>query len=334
MTTLPEHCQEILDRFFAQEQSYQEIASALGDPHGDNRQPDQPLPGQAARATRRMSMAEPDVELPAWSLRRDDPRAHTVARSWPHPIDREWAWSGSDGTGVRVAIVDSGIDSTHELVGGVQRAVAVEKGADGEVRVVPRTTRATSRAMAPLARESCARSRRTATSGASGCSGAGSKGGAVGPARRVALGGRGGLRGGQPEPLDAQARDGRALHEIADDAYFGGTVFVASAHNLDVRSYPWRFSSVVSVASHDGDDPFEFLYNPEPPVEFFARGMDIEVAWLDGSRIIAAGNSFATAHVTGICALILAKAPAADALPAQDGAAGDRQQHARDRDDG
>lgn len=34
MATLPEHCQEILDRFFAQEQSYQEIASALELPMG------------------------------------------------------------------------------------------------------------------------------------------------------------------------------------------------------------------------------------------------------------------------------------------------------------
>ena len=34
MATLPEHCQEILDRFFAQEQSYHEIASALGIPMG------------------------------------------------------------------------------------------------------------------------------------------------------------------------------------------------------------------------------------------------------------------------------------------------------------
>ena len=34
MATLPEHCQEILDRFFAQEQSYQEISSALEVPMG------------------------------------------------------------------------------------------------------------------------------------------------------------------------------------------------------------------------------------------------------------------------------------------------------------
>jgi subtilisin len=255
-----------------------------------------------------MSMAEPDVELPAWSLRRDDPRAHTVAPSWPHPIDREWAWSGADGRGVRVAIVDSGIDSTHELVGAVQRAVAVEKGADGEVRVVEDSAgdlAGHGTACAGIVRSFAPNSELWSVR----VLGAGSKGGA---AALLA-----GLRWAVQEgcevvnlSLSTPKRETAALlHEIADEAYFGGSVFVASAHNLDVRSYPWRFSSVVSVASHDGDDPFEFLYNPEPPVEFFARGMDIEVAWLDGSRIIAAGNSFATAHMTGICALILSKHP-------------------------
>jgi subtilisin family serine protease len=110
--------------------------------------------------------------------------------------------------------------------------------------------------------------------------------------------------------LSTPKRDAAAvLHEIADAAYFAGSVLVASAHNLDVRSYPWRFSSVVSVATHDGEDPLEFHYNPEPPVEFFARGMDVEVGWLGGARIVAAGNSFATAHIAGICALILGKHP-------------------------
>src|SRR5436309_3285560 len=81
-------------------------------------------------------MTEIDEELPAWSLRRDDPRAQGLVHSWPQPIDREWAWGGSDGAGVRVAIVDSGVDATHELVGGIQRSVAVEKTADGEPAVV------------------------------------------------------------------------------------------------------------------------------------------------------------------------------------------------------
>ena len=51
---------------------------------------------------------------------------------------------------------------------------------------------------------------------------------------------------------------------------------------MPVESYPWRFSSVISVGSHEGADPLAYYYNPEPPVEFFARGVDVEVAWLGG----------------------------------------------------
>ena len=253
-------------------------------------------------------MSETDVDLPAWSLRREDPRAQTVPRSWPHVIDREWAWSGADGRGVRVAIVDSGIDGRHELVGGVQRAVAVEKTASGEWHVARDDVgdlAGHGTACAGIVRSFAQRCDLWSVR----VLGAGSKGGAG----ALLAGLRWAVQEGSEVvnlSLSTPKRETAALlHEIADDAYFGGSTFVASAHNLDVRSYPWRFSSVVSVASHDGDDPFEFLYNPEPPVEFFARGMDMEVAWLDGSRILAAGNSFATAHMTGICALILSKHP-------------------------
>jgi subtilisin family serine protease len=42
-------------------------------------------------------------------------------------------------------------------------------------------------------------------------------------------------------------------------------------------------------------------------VEFFARGLNVDIAWLGGETITATGNSFATPHVAGICALILSK---------------------------
>lgn len=253
-------------------------------------------------------MTEVDEELPAWSLRRDDPRAQGLARAWPYRIDREWAWGASDGTGVRVAIVDSGVDGQHELVGGVQRSVAVEKTATGEPVVVEDPT-------GDLAGHgtACAGIIRSVAPACDLWSvrvlGPKSKGG--GSAFLA------GVRWAVEQRCDVvnlslstQKRETAALlHEVADEAYFNGSILVAAAHNLDIRSYPWRFSSVVSVASHDGDDPLEFLYNPEPPVEILARGMDVEVAWLNGTRIVAAGNSFATAYVSGICALILSKHP-------------------------
>ena len=54
------------------------------------------------------------------------------------------------------------------------------------------------------------------------------------------------------------------LHELADEAYFGGSVIVASAHNMPVESFPWRFSSVLSVGSHDPSRPAHLLLQPEP----------------------------------------------------------------------
>jgi len=42
-------------------------------------------------------------------------------------ITREWAWGGSAGKGVRVAVVDSGIDSDHPaLAGAVRGGVGIE----------------------------------------------------------------------------------------------------------------------------------------------------------------------------------------------------------------
>jgi subtilisin len=102
---------------------------------------------------------------------------------------------------------------------------------------------------------------------------------------------------------------GDLLRELADAAYFNNTILVASAHNMPVESYPWKFSSVLSVGSHEEPDPFLYYANPDPPVEFFARGVDVEVAWLGGETITATGNSFATPCISAIAALILSKHP-------------------------
>jgi subtilisin len=99
------------------------------------------------------------------------------------------------------------------------------------------------------------------------------------------------------------------LRELSDQAYFRRCVLVAAAHNLPVQSYPWPFASVISVASHDGPDPMTYYYNPSPPVDFYARGVRVPVAWPGGAEIRSTGNSFAAPHITGICALILSKHP-------------------------
>src|SRR5579871_6088190 len=46
-------------------------------------------------------------------------------------ISPEWAWGGSSGAGVKVAVIDSGIDAAHPAVGSVAGYVAIREGADG-----------------------------------------------------------------------------------------------------------------------------------------------------------------------------------------------------------
>ena len=71
------------------------------------------------------------------------------------------------------------------------------------------------------------------------------------------------------------------LHEVADAAYFSGTVLVCAANNLPGPTYPSQYSSVVSVAARPGAEDLALAYNAHPPVEFGARGIDVDVAWIE-----------------------------------------------------
>ena len=68
---------------------------------------------------------EEEEELPAWSLPAEAVDRIRVPVTLPEQVTREWAWGGSTGAGVRVGILDSGIELDHPLVGRVDRSVAV-----------------------------------------------------------------------------------------------------------------------------------------------------------------------------------------------------------------
>jgi len=99
------------------------------------------------------------------------------------------------------------------------------------------------------------------------------------------------------------------FHELADQAYFAGTVVVCAVNNVVGPSFPSQYASVLSVAAHEGVDPESFDYNPRPPVEFGAAGIDVEVAWRGGGKLTTTGNSFAAPHITGLVARLLSKHP-------------------------
>ena len=100
-----------------------------------------------------------------------------------------------------------------------------------------------------------------------------------------------------------------AFHELCDRAYFNGTFVTTAASNVEHVTYPSLFSSVASVAANLSADPLRFHHNPQPPTEFLARGIDVEVLWLDHGRVVTTGNSFAAPHIAGVAALVASKHP-------------------------
>ena len=248
---------------------------------------------------------------PRWAAPRWPPTVS--AGSWPDQVSADWAYGGADGAGVRVCVLDTGVDGDHPIVGGVQAAMQVTADAAGELRVVPGEATdlaghgtACAGVIRTVAPRCWLASVQVLTKGTQGMG-------------DVLLAG---LRWAVDEGYDVinlslsttKLALRNELAGLCDSAYFRHCVVCASAHNAPVLSFPWRFASVVSVASitpprADGAAPVQHYYNPKPPVEFFAPGVGVRVAWRNGTMIKATGNSFATPYIAGLCALIMSKHP-------------------------
>ncbi|MGD2163796.1 MAG: S8 family serine peptidase [Anaerolineales bacterium] len=227
-------------------------------------------------------------------------------------IDRDWAWGGSGGEGIRVAVVDSGIESDHPGVkGAIELEIVIEYDPESEdkIRILPNDNP------------------QDYTGHGTACAGIIHR---IAPKTKIysvrvlgkdltakAMQFAAGIRWAiehEMHVVNLSLSTSRAqyyglFHKLTDDAYFKNVILVSAVNNYPVPSYPSLYSSVISVAANDSTDPFTFYYNPSPPVEFGAPGIDIEVPWLNKSTCVTTGNSFASPHMTGIIALILAKHP-------------------------
>ena len=225
----------------------------------------------------------------------------------PAPLTAEWAFGDSTGAGVRVAVVDSGIEADHPRVRGVQGYVAISPGAGGvEYDAAPHddlvghgtACAAVIRQVAPDCHLVSVRVLGERMSGR-------------GPVFAAGL--RWALDAGVDVincSLSTSRGDFAAMfHDIADEAAHRGVVIVCAVNNVAGTSLPATFASVFSVAAHDGRDPMRWEANPAPPVDFGAPGIELEVAWRGGGSVVMTGNSFAAPHITGHVARLLARHP-------------------------
>ncbi len=104
----------------------------------------------------------------------------------------------------------------------------------------------------------------------------------------------------------------QVLLDVCQVAVNKGIAIVAAEHNSGQESYPAYFSNVIGVKAGDIKGRYNYLFRRGEPIECIAPGTTQRVLWAGGREHIVEGSSFAAPHITGIIALIKQAFPKAN----------------------
>ncbi len=240
-------------------------------------------------------------------------------RRWITPEQAAEAIRTGAGRGIRVAVLDSGVEASHPEMRGLQLADDIAIVEDGlKLRVVPgegcdlyghgTAVAGIIRATAPEAEIGSIRVLGEALSARTAI---------------ILEGARQAIERGY-HILNCSLGCGLPEHVLkykswVDEAYLRNVHVVAACNNQDARRPEWPgfFTSVLTVnmvrAEADGD----VFYRPGHLVEFAARGVDVPVLWRDGAQKKMTGSSFAAPRVAGMLANLLSVYPDLEPLQAK-----------------
>ncbi|MEP7212136.1 MAG: S8 family serine peptidase [Acidobacteriota bacterium] len=219
------------------------------------------------------------------------------------------SWRHATGAGVSVAVIDSGIDTTHpDLIGKVVESVEA-RVEDKKVVFVPSDSgdsaghgTACAGILAKLAPDADIYSLKVLGAGGLGDGQAFLAGLEYAIRKRYRVIN---LSLGTTKPQFFAP-----LHDLLDRAYQAGCIVVAAANNLPHPSFPSVFSSsLISVIKSVETDPLHFGFHFGEVIELTAPGVNIRSAWPGGSYRDVTGNSFACPQIVGVIALLLEKHP-------------------------
>ncbi len=230
---------------------------------------------------------------------------------WPNLEQAREAIATGDGAGVKVAIIDSGIESGHHLLRGFDLADDVAVSCDGmkihfeEGEGIDAYGHGTAVASivwaeAPAARVGSFRALDTHIR---------SRGFVIAEAVHLAI-----ARGYQVINCSFGCRGlpkyVMEYKDWVDQAYLQGVQIVAACSNLEpgIREWPSFFPSVFGVRGIDcGED--EFFHRPGHMISFMARGERVRVPWLNDTVKTETGSSFAAPRISGKIARLLSRFP-------------------------
>ena len=224
------------------------------------------------------------------------------------PRSPQLSFQALTGAGVRVAVVDSGVDPTHPRIR-VAGGVALSVGKDGRVEqageVADKAGHGTACAGIILRKAPAASiySVRIFDESLS------AEGSVLVAALRWCLD-----EGMDVVNLSLGTTDPgfrRPLAEAAREAVGAGVILVAAEHNEGLESYPAVLPDVIGVAGGKIAGRYGFHYREGKPIECVARGDEQRLCWLQPREVMTAGTSFAAPHISGIVALIREASPGA-----------------------
>eukprot|EP01119_Soliformovum_irregulare_P007197 TRINITY_DN19593_c0_g1_i2.p1 TRINITY_DN19593_c0_g1~~TRINITY_DN19593_c0_g1_i2.p1 ORF type:complete len:554 (-),score=167.55 TRINITY_DN19593_c0_g1_i2:47-1537(-) len=236
-----------------------------------------------------------------WNIDRIDQRSL--------PLDGRYDTMDTDGTGVDIYIIDTGIRTTHRIFGGratwEYSAFPDSTDCNGHGTHVAGTAGGSIYGVARGANLKAVR--------VMSCEGSGSTFNIIGGIKHVIKRKRETRR-----PAVISMSLGGAASETLDDAVreaiAAGIVVVAAAGN-DGRDAcavsPARVPAVITVGASDKFDKRPAFSNYGKCVDISAGGVDIVSSWNTGDEALnnLQGTSMATPHVSGVAALILEKYP-------------------------
>lgn len=242
-----------------------------------------------------------------------------LCQDWPSLEQARHSLEHGRGQGIRVAVLDSGVEAKHPALADAAFAddlAVVEEGA--QLRVIDGggvDTYGHGTAVAGIIHQMAPR----ATLGSIRVLGTHlrSRTMIIREAARLAL-----ERG--YHILNCSFGCGREDHVLLykdwiDEAYIRGRHIVAACNNQDFtrREWPGHFPTVITVNFARCESPEMLRRRHGQLVEFEASGQDITVAWLGGTQKQVTGSSFAAPHVTGLLARMMSGLPAISPLEAK-----------------
>lgn len=249
--------------------------------------------------------------MPAWSEPfHGDDLGLAPPLELPGRITRRWAYGDGGGAGVKVAVIDSGIEAGHPLVGDVARAIAVERDdtAEDGVRFVEgphddlyghgTACAGVIRSLAPDVELISIR-----------VLAANLKGSAFAFANGLDWCIGNGIDVVNLSLSTANESYAETFWDLVDQAAYHNVLLVSAMNNERKRSIPSEYAGVFSVACAPGTDRERFWFHGGGAAEWGAAGIDVDVAWSGGGTITASGNSFAAPVIAGHLARIVGAHP-------------------------